>query len=159
MGRGEWWCGRCRNHKLCSGNRDTPSIPRGQSSHSLDTVTTNWNKCWESSSVLTERFILLFCIRQEALGDVVFAELPEAGVTVKKGEECGALESVKAASELFSPVSGTVLEKNVEVEGKPGLINTSCYDEGWLFKVKLSQPDEVDSLMTEDKYNEYLKSH
>lgn len=108
---------------------------------------------------MTERFILLFCIRQEALGDVVFAELPEAGVTVKKGEECGALESVKAASELFSPVSGTVLEKNVEVEGKPGLINTSCYDEGWLFKVKLSQPDEVDSLMTEDKYNEYLKSH
>lgn len=73
--------------------------------------------------------------------------------------ECGALESVKAASELYSPVSGTVTEKNTEVEEKPGLINSSCYEKGWLFKVKLSQPDELESLMTEDKYNEFLKSH
>lgn len=89
----------------------------------------------------------------------MFAELPAAGATVTKGAECGALESVKAASELFSPVTGTVLEKNTEVEETPGLINTSCYDKGWLFKVKLSQPDEVESLMTEDAYNTFLKSH
>lgn len=76
-----------------------------------------------------------------------------------QGDECGALESVKAASELYSPVSGTVTEKNTEVEETPGLINTSCYDKGWLFKVKLSQQSEVDSLMDEAKYEEYLKSH
>lgn len=93
------------------------------------------------------------------MGDVVFAELPDAGAAVTKGAECGALESVKAASELFSPVTGSVVEKNTAVEEKPGLINTSCYDKGWLFKVKLSQPDEIESLMTEDAYNAFLKSH
>lgn len=72
------------------------------------------------------------------------------------GDECGALESVKAASELYSPVSGTVTEKNTIVEETPSLINSSCYEKGWLFKVKLSKPNELDSLMNEDKYNEFL---
>lgn len=95
---------------------------------------------------------------QEALGDVVFAQLPDVGATVSQGDECGALESVKAASEVYSPVSGTVTEKNTEVEETPSLINSSCYTNGWLFKVKLSKADEVDALMDEAKYEEFLKS-
>lgn len=81
------------------------------------------------------------------------------GETLSKSDECGALESVKAASEIYSPVSGTVTEKNAAVEETPGLINTSCYDQGWLFKVKLTQSSEIDALMTEEKYNEFLKAH
>lgn len=96
---------------------------------------------------------------QEALGDVVFAQLPESGTVLSRKDECGALESVKAASEVYSPVSGKVTEKNADVEDTPALINTSCYDKGWLFKVELSKPEEVESLMTEEKYNEFLKSH
>ncbi|XP_031631207.1 glycine cleavage system H protein, mitochondrial [Contarinia nasturtii] len=95
---------------------------------------------------------------QEALGDVVFAQLPDVGTVLTQGDECGALESVKAASEVYTPVSGTVTEKNTEVEDTPSLINSSCYDKGWLFKVKLSKQDEVDTLMNEEKYDEYLKS-
>lgn len=95
---------------------------------------------------------------QEALGDVVYAQLPDIGSEIKKEAECGALESVKAASELFSPVSGKVVEKNEAVEKTPSLINTSCYEKGWLFKVELSKPDELKSLMNEEAYNLYLKS-
>lgn len=71
-------------------------------------------------------------------------------------EECGALESVKAASELISPVSGKVKEKNEVVESKPSLINSSCYEEGWLFKVELSDLEEIESLMNEEAYNKFL---
>lgn len=67
---------------------------------------------------------------QEALGDVVFAQLPDVGTVLKQNDECGALESVKAASEVYSPVSGEVTEKNAAVEETPSLINTNCYDEG-----------------------------
>ncbi|XP_024871365.1 glycine cleavage system H protein, mitochondrial [Temnothorax curvispinosus] len=95
---------------------------------------------------------------QDALGDVVYAQLPDVGSTIKKDEECGALESVKAASELISPVSGKVTEKNEAVENKPGLINKSCYKDGWLFKIELSDPDELKSLMNEEAYNMFLKS-
>ncbi|XP_063623764.1 glycine cleavage system H protein, mitochondrial-like [Cydia splendana] len=95
---------------------------------------------------------------QESLGDVVFAQLPEPGTEIKAGDECGALESVKAASEIYSPVTGTVTEKNAEVESKPGLINTSCYDQGWLFKLKLSDPAEVSKLMNEEQYETFLKT-
>lgn len=96
---------------------------------------------------------------KEALGDVVYAQLPDVGAVLNKSDECGALESVKAASEVYSPVSGTVTEKNTEVEDTPGLINTSCYEKGWLFKVKLSNAQEVDSLLNEEQYEEFLKSH
>lgn len=89
----------------------------------------------------------------------MYAQLPVVGTELAQKEECGALESVKAASEVYSPISGTVTEKNAEAEDTPSLINTSCYDKGWLFKVKLSKPEEIDSLLTEEKYNEYLKSH
>ncbi|KAJ8957130.1 hypothetical protein NQ318_007346 [Aromia moschata] len=95
---------------------------------------------------------------QEALGDVVYAQLPDVDTVVKQKDECGALESVKAASEIYSPVSGKVVEKNVEVEDAPSLINSSCYDKGWLFKVELSNNSEVKKLMTEDQYREFLKT-
>ncbi|XP_045460028.1 glycine cleavage system H protein, mitochondrial [Harmonia axyridis] len=95
---------------------------------------------------------------QEALGDVVYAQLPDVNVVVKQKDECGALESVKAASEVFTPVSGKIVAKNSEVEETPSLINTSCYDKGWLFKVELSDEAEVQKLMTEEQYKEFLKS-
>lgn len=95
---------------------------------------------------------------QEALGDVVFAQLPEIGAKLTQQDECGALESVKAASELFSPISGVVTEKNNAVEDTPALINSSCYEKGWLFKVKIGKTDEINALMDEKAYLEYLKS-
>ncbi|KAK2581165.1 hypothetical protein KPH14_007972 [Odynerus spinipes] len=95
---------------------------------------------------------------QDALGDVVYAQLPDVGTVFKKEEECGALESVKAASVLINPISGTVTEKNEALESKPGLINSSCYNEGWLYKVQLSNPEEIKSLMNEKAYEQFLKS-
>ncbi|XP_050538270.1 glycine cleavage system H protein, mitochondrial [Daktulosphaira vitifoliae] len=94
---------------------------------------------------------------QEALGDVVYAELPTVGTEVKVKIDCGALESVKAASELYSPCSGKVIEVNSSIETRPALINQSCYEEGWLFKIELSSPDELVNLMTEEQYAEFLK--
>ncbi|XP_034656238.1 glycine cleavage system H protein, mitochondrial [Drosophila subobscura] len=95
---------------------------------------------------------------QEALGDVVFAQLPEPGTELKQDDECGALESVKAASEVYSPVSGKVTEKNAQVEDTPALVNSSCYDKGWLFKVDLKNPTEYEKLMTEEQYSAFVKS-
>lgn len=92
------------------------------------------------------------------MGDVVFAQLPDIGTNLEQKDECGALESVKAASEIYAPISGTVTEINTEVESTPGLINTSCYEKGWLFRVKLSKPEEMDKLMNEKQYEEFLKS-
>jgi len=95
---------------------------------------------------------------QQALGDVVYAQLPDVDAEVVVGEECGALESVKAASELYSPVTGVVIEKNTAVEDLPSLINTSAQSEGWLFKVNLSKSEELEDLLNETSYEEYLKT-
>ncbi|CAG9782176.1 unnamed protein product [Diatraea saccharalis] len=94
---------------------------------------------------------------QDALGEVVFAQLPDVGKEVTVGDECGALESVKAASEVYTPISGTVTEKNDKVESTPSLINKSCYEEGWLFRVRLSNPGELQRLMDQNSYDQYLK--
>ncbi|KAL0852455.1 hypothetical protein ABMA28_000629 [Loxostege sticticalis] len=96
---------------------------------------------------------------QDALGEVVFAQLPEVGKEIAAGDECGALESVKAASEVYSPVSGVVTEKNDSVESTPSLINKSCYAEGWLFRVKLSKPEELQRLLDQAAYDQFLKEH
>ncbi|KAK7063102.1 hypothetical protein SK128_021242 [Halocaridina rubra] len=96
---------------------------------------------------------------QESLGDIVYAQLPEIDAEFEQMDECGALESVKAASELYSPVSGKVTETNKAVEDQPGLINQSCYDEGWLFKLELSVPSEIDGLMDEAAYEKFLKDN
>ncbi|ELV13024.1 glycine cleavage system H protein, mitochondrial [Tupaia chinensis] len=87
---------------------------------------------------------------QEALGDVVYCSLPEIGTKLNKQDEFGALESVKAASELYSPLSGKVTEINEALAGNPGLVNKSCYEDGWLIKMTLSNPSELDELMSED---------
>ncbi|XP_065341383.1 glycine cleavage system H protein [Cloeon dipterum] len=95
---------------------------------------------------------------QDALGDVVYAQLPDPGQEFSQMDECGALESVKAASELYCPVSGKIVSKNTEVEDTPGLINKSCYEKGWLFKLELSKLHELDGLMDEAQYEKFLKT-
>ncbi|XP_068117691.1 glycine cleavage system H protein, mitochondrial [Hyperolius riggenbachi] len=95
---------------------------------------------------------------QESLGDVVYCGLPEVGTKLSKLEEFGTLESVKAASELFSPLSGEVTEINEKLTDDPGLVNKSCYDEGWLIKMTVDVPEELDDLMTEEAYEKYVKS-
>ncbi|CAG4984503.1 unnamed protein product [Parnassius apollo] len=94
---------------------------------------------------------------QDALGEVVFVQLPDVGRELTTGEECGALESVKAASEVYTPVSGTVTEKNDTAESTPSLINKSCYEDGWLFRLKLSSPEELKHLMDQAAYEKYLE--
>lgn len=95
---------------------------------------------------------------QEALGDVVFVQLPEIGKELMQNDECGVIESVKAASEIYSPVSGKVTEINKNLEDTPGLINKSCYVEGWLFKLQLTKLEEVNSLMDEENYKKFLQT-
>ncbi|GLG95040.1 Glycine cleavage system H protein, mitochondrial [Gryllus bimaculatus] len=95
---------------------------------------------------------------QKSLGEIDFAQLPDVGTVLEKEVTCGALESVKAASEIFCPVSGKVIDKNASVEHTPRLINSSCYDKGWLFKVELTKPDELNRLMTESEYETFIKS-
>ena len=95
---------------------------------------------------------------QEALGDIVFAEVPEAGRRVSKGQEAAVVESVKAASDVYAPVSGEVIEGNQAVTEDPALINSDPEGEGWFFKLKLDNPGEVENLMDEAAYREWVKS-
>ena len=93
---------------------------------------------------------------QEQLGDVVFIGLPEVGETVNGGEEAGVAESVKSASDVFSPVTGEVLAINERLEDEPETVNEDPYGEGWLFKVRLADPGELDSLLDAAGYGELL---
>ncbi|KAK2848370.1 hypothetical protein Q7C36_010052 [Tachysurus vachellii] len=95
---------------------------------------------------------------QEALGDVVYCGLPEVGTKFSQSDEFGTLESVKAASELYSPLTGEVTEVNQELSDNPGLVNKSCYKDGWLIKMTVSVPEELDALMDEAAYERYVKS-
>jgi glycine cleavage system H protein len=89
---------------------------------------------------------------QEALGDMVFIELPEPGMSYDQGEPCAVVESVKAASDIYAPVSGEVIEANAALEDTPELVNTDPYVDGWLFKIKLSDPEELDGLHNAEAY-------
>lgn len=89
---------------------------------------------------------------QEALGDVVFVETPEVGTSVTSGEEAGVVESVKAASDIYSPVSGEVIAVNEALEDEPEIVNGSPYDDGWFFKVKPSDVSELDNALDADGY-------
>jgi glycine cleavage system H protein len=93
---------------------------------------------------------------QEQLGDIVFAEVPEAGRRVSKGQEAAVVESVKAASDVYAPVSGEVVEGNQAVADDPALINSDPEGEGWFFKPKLDNPGELDGLMDEAAYREWI---
>lgn len=93
---------------------------------------------------------------QHELTDVVFVELPEVGRKVKAGEACAVVESVKTASDIYSPVSGEVTEVNKAVVDNPALVNTQPYSGGWFYKVNLSNPSEVDSLLSPEQYGEQI---
>ena len=92
---------------------------------------------------------------QGQLGDVVFIELPSVGKVVVQGEEVAVVESVKAASEIYSPVSGEVIEINEALVDQPGAVNEAAEGEGWFFRLKLADPSEIDDLMDGDDYKTY----
>jgi glycine cleavage system H protein len=94
---------------------------------------------------------------QDSLGDVVFVEFPELGKIIKKGDAFGVVESVKAASDVFMPVTGEIIEINTLLADNPEKINQSPFDEGWIIKIKIISMDEVASLMSASEYKEYVK--
>lgn len=94
---------------------------------------------------------------QSKLGDVVFVELPESGRELETGKEAAVIESVKAASEVYAPVSGTVTEGNPDLEGDPALVNRDAFGEGWFFKMSISNKDELEKLMDEAAYASFIE--
>ncbi len=94
---------------------------------------------------------------QKELGDVVFVELPQVGSELEAADELGSIESVKAVSVLFSPVSGEVVEINEALADNPALVNTDSYGDGWMIRIRLSDPTEIDELMTAEEYDEYIE--
>jgi len=94
---------------------------------------------------------------QNALGDVVFVELPEVGATYEKGDEVSVVESVKAASEVYAPLAGEIVEVNEALEGEPGLVNSAAMDAGWFFKIKIADAGELDDMMDETAYAEFIE--
>jgi glycine cleavage system H protein len=93
---------------------------------------------------------------QSQLGDVVFIELPQVGKALAKGGEAAVVESVKAASEVYAPVSGEVVEVNSDLEGTPATVNEDPLGKGWFMKLRLTKPDELEGLMTHDQYNDFI---
>ncbi|MBF0532292.1 MAG: glycine cleavage system protein GcvH [Candidatus Omnitrophica bacterium] len=95
---------------------------------------------------------------QESLGDITFVEVPSEGDEVEQFEQIASVESVKAASDIFSPVSGKIVEVNPNLEATPELINRSPYRKGWIAKIKMSDPEETANLMTAEEYESFLES-
>ena len=93
---------------------------------------------------------------QEELTDVVFVELPEVGKVVDKGDPTAVVESVKAASDIYAPVSGEVVEVNPDVEADPALINTDPYGKGWIFKIQVKSKADIDEMMTAEAYAAHI---
>ncbi|OQW79744.1 MAG: glycine cleavage system protein H [Proteobacteria bacterium ST_bin14] len=93
---------------------------------------------------------------QEQLGDIVFVDTPEEGKELTKGDEAAVVESVKAASDVYSPVSGTVIEGNAALADSPALVNEDAEGDGWFFKITLSDPSEVESMMDEVAYEAFV---
>ena len=94
---------------------------------------------------------------QDQLGDVVFVELPEVGDELESGKALGVVESVKAVSDVYSPLSGEVVEINEELPDEPELLNTSPYEDGWMIKLKISAPNELDGLMDASDYQSFVE--
>lgn len=94
----------------------------------------------------------------EALGDLVFIELPEVGRVVSRDEACAVVESVKAASDVYAPLSGTIVEVNPPVVEDPAMVSNHAENDGWFFKIQLDNPDEFEELMNEAEYQEYVES-
>lgn len=94
---------------------------------------------------------------QDALGDVVYVEVPEVGDNLSAGDEAGVVESVKAASDIYAPIAGEVVEINEALEDEPALVNSDAYNDGWFFKIKPTDASELDNLMTADEYVEHCE--
>lgn len=95
---------------------------------------------------------------QSQLGDIVFVEVPDTGLEVKKGQDAAVVESVKAASDVYAPVDGTITEGNQQLSEDPALVNTDPEGEGWFFKIKLADTSQLDGLMNEGAYKDYIAS-
>lgn len=95
---------------------------------------------------------------QSSLGDITFIELPTAEDEIEQFEEFASVESVKAASDIFAPISGKITEVNTDLEEEPGLINKSCYEKGWIAKITISDIEEKNNLMTAEEYQSFLIS-
>lgn len=93
---------------------------------------------------------------QDLLGDLVFVELPEVGRLLAEEEQAGTIESVKAASDLYSPIAGEVLETNAELEASPDLANTAPYTEGWFYRMKPSDSSDIDNLLSAEEYSKEI---
>lgn len=94
---------------------------------------------------------------QDALGDIVFVELPQVGAMVEAGKPFGVVESVKAVSDIYAPISGEVVEINEELPDAPETINTSPYEDGWMIKIKVDDPSALDDLMDAEEYREFIE--
>lgn len=94
---------------------------------------------------------------QGQLGDIVFVELPEVGAMIEQGKDAAVVESVKAASDVYAPITGEVTETNTALEDDPSLVNTAPEDGGWFFKMTIAAPAELDKLMDEDSYKAFLE--
>lgn len=95
---------------------------------------------------------------QDALGDVVFVDVPKVGTSLKAEEQLGEVESTKATSTIYTPVTGKIVEVNADLQDHPELLNQDPYGKGWIAVLELSSPSEVDGLMTAEQYEEFLKS-
>ena len=95
---------------------------------------------------------------QEQLGDIVFAEVPDSGKKLSKGQEAAVVESVKAASDVYAPVSGEVIEGNSKVADDPAIVNSDPEGDGWFFKLKLDNQSELEGMMDEGAYREWVKT-
>jgi glycine cleavage system H protein len=95
---------------------------------------------------------------QGELGDVVFVELPSVGTKVSAGDSFGTIEAVKTVAELFAPVSGEVIAVNEQLESDAALVNADCYGEGWMIQIQMSDPSEIDELLTAEDYSEMIEA-
>ena len=153
------WCGVFRRWSVACAPSLHPTCPahRGPGDPALKTV---WKFTEKHEWVTTENgvgSVAISSFAQEVLGDVVYCSLSELGTKLNK-PEFGALEIVKAVRELFSPLSGEVTEINEALAAHPGLVKKTCYEDGWLIKMTLHNPSEIDELMSEEVYEKYTKS-
>jgi glycine cleavage system H protein len=125
---------------------DVPSDLRYRDSH-------EWVRLEDDGSVV----VGITDHAQAALGDIVFVELPEPGLSYAQGDACAVVESVKAASDIYSPISGEIIEFNPALEDDPGLVNTDPYGDGWLFSMAPADADEIDQLMDKKEYLESIE--
>jgi glycine cleavage system H protein len=96
---------------------------------------------------------------QKELSDIVFVELPESGKNLNQGDVLGTIEAVKAVSDFYTPISGTVIESNADLKSTPDLINKEPYAKGWMVKIKMSKPDELSNLLNADAYEKITVAH